>query len=1142
MSPYWIAADLSFSHRTDVDAMEAGEGQATTASASFRPVVPPAMPRGLTDLTPHQAVGWHAVYRDKQLEFVKRVYADCLSSLQETLELYEAVVYGVASASQTSKYLLLTTTGEELLHDGLLPFLWHWSPSHVLMDDLDGLSDGLFLTLPAANTLTVSASLHLPALLAQRRAVPRALLNDLLHVLQKSAGGGSAARTSLLRQMHRCQREEVHALLQHYCAAPPLASTLAASEGGEAGTGSSPPPGSKPQTSAEEDPSEDREGRHGLPPLPGLASFSAVEAWSHALPPSRSLEGDAVAGHHLLQSFLRQRPDRLRFLDALFHHTVKEKASSAAFSALESRDPMAGSSCFSTPLRFTVVTPFALDLPRLAETYTRAEAEEATAKGSKRTPDGTSALDDAAIQGGEPTPPQPFSLASFPRHSMQCMCVPFHYDPMRFRVLETEAETDVAIVHLSGLLERLHRASSSSSSSSPWWKREDTGPQDHFALRVDCWLWRVLSRVRWGVIVLAGRELFSHLPALGHWERVVLRNREVLSPSYAGEEDASTSGGGGGGGADSSSSSPHREGAERRGKEEEEEDEDGTGWHAGEASHSKRAAEKRTYWLPREAGCAVMAFQCGQHGKSRSIARVALRQEAATTSSSLEAEGSSEGGRPRLPHGIVHVVCHGTTHCRAACVLPYRQCTVSFHACLRPCHFMFASIPPLSFAKAFASRIPIGMGSAIRRMEETRIRDKEEAKEAESSSDDGIEEETSDASGGSTTRRIDGAPPAEIPSDAWPKGHTAAGVVAQEEAEEEHACCPYPCIRTLPHCGHHCQRKCGDRCPPAVASGGEEEAKDGDAEGPMTHTALSCPPCLVKGLRPLSCGQRVVSGVDPSDGKVQFQTFPHYQTRACTDTPPQSEAIACTEPVTLTCRRCGIRSTTPCDVLQAAKAARRALERVLAVEKGEVLREEADMDADVEDLLLHVTECRGCSSVIHRALAAVEGFQPWAIPPEHCDHPKMVVTSMEESVQERTARMALVTMVPVTAKDCTFLPLALQEDPNVHTLLTAAFARETRKAALLLRKSALEISNGRFVENSPLSLCQEAQKRHVEIMEKEKKSREEVREKEDEALLRQLREMVTQQVSLHLDMDGQFPLLESEALEEFHRQENAIYP
>lgn len=1157
--PYWVSVELSFTKNTEEESPDPVAGTAFPSS-TFLPVERTATHRDLTALTGDQAVGWHAVYRSKQVEWLRRVYAAALSSVQETLAWYEATVYGVASASQTTKYPLITTTGSGILRDGVLPFLWHWSPSHVMIDDFDGLSDGLFLTLPAVSTLTVSSSLYLPGLLAQRRAAPRTLFTDLLHVLQKSAGGGAAARTSLLRQIHRCQREEVHALLQHYSAAHAQGSTLASveEEGGTAAT-----------SVWQESKGEKREGRanvgetkgvvqedrKALTPLPGLASFSAVEGWSHALPPSRSVEGDAAAGRYLAQYFLRHRPNRLAFLDPRKGMLSNDGLSSPSRSPAPegSREGAGTSSLHSRPLKFTVVTPFASDIAPIQRVYKGAHRPgrkpcrtSSLPSSSFRTLPG-GALANGGVVSDRRLSDRPPPSAVGPTHSLHFTCIPFHYDPMRFPVLETEEEMDVAIVHLSGLLKRL---SMLSSASSPWWRHEEAGPEGTLAQRMECWLWRVLSRVRWGVVVLAGRELFARLPALGHLERSIIKNREVLSPSYTEEEEekgvpSHTAGAGG-----ETKAAPIPQGEEDG--EVEGEGVDGEPPHGMGAAN--RVAATRAFWLPTEVGCTVMAFQCGQHCKSRFIARVALLPPRPQEGEVPPPSSSNMGQQ-----GHVQIVTHGGVQCRSVCTLPYRHCTFAFHACLRPCHFLFPPVPFLSSAT-----------TAVDAKEEER-----ELHELMKSDEDTENEEKKGEMVYSTTPEND---PSGVEGDtaamALVPGHspilsdTKSSGEEEAAALEEHTACPYPCTRLLPRCGHLCQRKCGDRCRVGgredgsatalgMSSTGEAEEggvwmgrEDGSEENP--HLAFVCPPCLVKGLTQLTCGQRVVSGVDPNDGKVLFQTFSHFQTRPCGEGSSSPGDYLCEEPVVLTCRRCGVRSTTPCHVLQVAKEIGRERERERAAARDEVPRGKDEIDADTEDLLLDVTECRGCVNVINRVLTAVELFEPLPVPTEHCARPQFAFPKSsnegeevreEEGVGATSTLMPTptTTMMPVTAKECTFLPDPLRGNSNVHTLLTAAFARETRKASLLLRKAALEISNGRHVENSPLSLCQNAYQQHLQGMEEEKKFREEVLQKEDEKLLFRLKKEVTSQVALNLELDGEFRLLESEALEEFHRQEAVAY-
>ncbi|RNF16829.1 uncharacterized protein Tco025E_05026 [Trypanosoma conorhini] len=99
---------------------------------------------------------------------------------------------------------------------------------------------------------------------------------------------------------------------------------------------------------------------------------------------------------------------------------------------------------------------------------------------------------------------------------------------------------------------------------------------------------------------------------------------------------------------------------------------------------------------------------------------------------------------------------------------------------------------------------------------------------------------------------------------------------AAEDGDPSHSDCPFPCMKVQP-CGHVCVRRCGE----------------------------PCSPCEFVGLRELSCGQRVVSGMVDTD---PVQTIVHHFQRVRCGEAPRP----CEEHVMLRCPRCGGKNPMLC--------------------------------------------------------------------------------------------------------------------------------------------------------------------------------------------------------------------------------------
>lgn len=233
-------------------------------SAPFSPV-DSGHSTALSSLTVDQAAGWHAVYREKQTQFLQEVFVAAQQEIRSIFHRYEDLLFSVASVFQTTRSSVITASARDSLRYsvGFLPFLWRWKPPHLLLDDMDGLGNAFFLCLPEASTVTASLSSGIPQQVYDPSASP-VILKDLLRSMQRN----SAARTTILREAHRCGREEVTAVLSMWCGSDTTASKST-----------------------------------DVSPLPGFASRSAVEAWTHGLLASQSVEGDIKAAEALCKEF-----------------------------------------------------------------------------------------------------------------------------------------------------------------------------------------------------------------------------------------------------------------------------------------------------------------------------------------------------------------------------------------------------------------------------------------------------------------------------------------------------------------------------------------------------------------------------------------------------------------------------------------------------------------------------------------------------------------------------------------------------------------------------------------------------------------------------------------------------------------------
>ncbi|ESS61758.1 hypothetical protein TCDM_10626 [Trypanosoma cruzi Dm28c] len=94
------------------------------------------------------------------------------------------------------------------------------------------------------------------------------------------------------------------------------------------------------------------------------------------------------------------------------------------------------------------------------------------------------------------------------------------FDPEAF--VERDEECDVAVLCLSGIARRLRRFSSVGRHQA--WER--LGAERSFVEQLEWWLWRTVSYVRRGVILVGSREVFSFIEPLRRLERFVLQMRE----------------------------------------------------------------------------------------------------------------------------------------------------------------------------------------------------------------------------------------------------------------------------------------------------------------------------------------------------------------------------------------------------------------------------------------------------------------------------------------------------------------------------------------------------------------------------------------------------------------------------------------
>ncbi|KAK7194752.1 hypothetical protein NESM_000395200 [Novymonas esmeraldas] len=607
------------------------ETLAAAPEERFAPVTMPSTTY-LSALSKEQLEGWHSVYLEKQGELAHHVHAAVHESVKAVFQLLLDLVWGVAATSQSTRHTLTTSTPTELTQGLLLPCLWCWQPAHLCVDDVDAVQDGFFAMLTPVSSFVYSLTSEVPAFQERRRSHERialALLRSLGAELKRTGD----LTTTALRDSLRCRRAEVQALLR--CTIDDVRALAAVGAAAAAEEEEKPTSGSGDEggdgggdghaeevTEAAEPPADEADTAVPPPVFPGLASYSAVEVWSHGASVTNCVAADTAAAVFLME-----------YLSSYDHAT-------------SSRGGAADAPASSTPparISYGVYTSTAAEAETMAEALSRsALARSPRMRQSVRI--WKESLEDAGNEAVSP--------ASVVTTAPPATAAPVSYTSLE----EAECEAEVGIVCLSGLLQvavgALHKSRGGAAAAAAdagvyrpdvrhqqWrqlWAESPDGSPSLFVTRLQWWLWRLLRRVRRGVVLVGSRELFACLPLFSKAEFLVQRQRRLLAP---------------------------------RGR--------------------------RAYWLPAEVGASVLALVCPDHYKCRRIAIVhehdAKDDDDDDGAEPAEApavpdggEDEDEDGGPEEEAVAVHV--HGPTKCQSLCLQVYDVCPNPSHACLRPCH------------------------------------------------------------------------------------------------------------------------------------------------------------------------------------------------------------------------------------------------------------------------------------------------------------------------------------------------------------------------------------------------------------------------------------------------------------------------
>lgn len=463
----WASAP-STSVRTDLPplppttASDAGDWSALPSAAAdedtFEPVTMPETVH-LSTMAPDQARGWLAVFAEKQVALLPHLRQWLHDTVLDLFRFFCDTVNGVAAVSHVLRQTLVSTTGRELLQQQCLPFLWTWGPTHVLLDDADHLRDGLFSVLPPANNVVLSVSAETPILMERQRFACTVLLQALRKELQRSV----ALTTAALREPQRCQRNEINAALSQLC--HPVVEPTDGGAGSPNST-TTPPPPTTAANGVRAGYEKDDGGDNARPAFAGLVSFSALEAWSHAIPRTLGLVGDGTTAAFLCDYLHRYAPQ----LDLCLFGAFAEEVDRLREQVAQGKPP-------TTPTRCRVCcVPFIED--------------SGDAVGDEMDDD-----DDDADRECE----------------VAVICLSGFVQ--RYAAGAAGSDTPQAA-------EERHRV----------WGDVMGRQDGLFVHRLQLWLWRVLSRVRHGAFLIGSKEVFTHVPPVRALEAHIATQRETLSP------------------------------------------------------------------------------------------------------------------------------------------------------------------------------------------------------------------------------------------------------------------------------------------------------------------------------------------------------------------------------------------------------------------------------------------------------------------------------------------------------------------------------------------------------------------------------------------------------------------------------------
>ncbi|KAG5494237.1 hypothetical protein GH5_02230 [Leishmania sp. Ghana 2012 LV757] len=502
-----VAASVDLAAAAAHDGAASATWELLTAAPEERysPVTMPPTTH-LSALSKEQLEGWYSVYLEKQRELAQHIHAAVHESIRSIFQFFQDMVWGVAATSQSTRHTVLTSTPTELTQGLLLPCLWCWQPSHMCVDDIDAVQDGIFALLTPVSSFVYSLTSEVPVFQERRRSQERIALALLrsLHTELKRTGD---ITTTVLRDSLRCRRAEVQALLRFTIEDARTLSEVeepangahdGVADDGEDGEGAEPAEGGVDTASPP-------------PAFPGLASYSAVEVWSHGVSMENAVAADAAAAMFLMEYL------------ASYHAARRDGASATA-----------------TP-------PDQISFGIYTSTTSEAEAISAAVSKSTLAPSPhfrrsvrvwKESLEDAGNEAVSP--------ASVVTTAPPVMTTAVSYTNLE----EAECEAGIGFVCLSGLIEvviaALHKSRGDSfgtvadgGSHRPdvrhrqWkqlWAESSDGSASLFVTRLQWWLWRLLRRVRHGVFFIGSREVFACIPLFARTESLVQRQRRLLAP------------------------------------------------------------------------------------------------------------------------------------------------------------------------------------------------------------------------------------------------------------------------------------------------------------------------------------------------------------------------------------------------------------------------------------------------------------------------------------------------------------------------------------------------------------------------------------------------------------------------------------